>query len=664
MSPTGPVAAKAEGIRSAPGAATTRRPKVLLVGGPDVDARLDLMRALRDTIAVGALGTRPALRDKFAAAGFEYGSYILSRRVNPVLDLITLGQLMLIFRRSRPDIVHAFDTKPGVWACLAARWAGVPVVIGTVTGLGALYARGAGLSPTRRIFEILQRWTSRVSDVTVFQNPDDARRFIAAGIAPAEKTRVLPGSGVDTARFDRMRMSAAEQARAREDLGLRPGQLVVTMISRIIRSKGVLEFEEAARQICAVRSDVRFILAGPADGAARDRLGEPELAALRQSGIWIGPRSDVPALLSVSDIFVLPSAYPEGIPRVLLEAASMGLAIVTVDAPGCREVVEHDVTGLLVPARDGAALREAIRRLLDAPTLRARFGQRARRLAVGRFDLSAVATRTGGVYRQLLIRKGVFRAPGTALEAGEAAPDAKGRRPLYERAKRIFDILFATGALLVTWPLILMGALAITLTSPGPALYRARRAGLRGRPFAMLKLRTMRAGADSPDRRITAQEDERVTPVGTVLRRFQIDELPQFWHVLRGEMAVVGPRAEDWDVVRQYYTPVQWRTLDIRPGMVSPADITWYPNLTYHDPPLPGVSAQEHYIRRHMPLQLAECLRYMERQSLLGDLRIIVQTAYCVLIRSWWPSRRIAVPVAPRGGAPAGIARAGRQGEV
>ena len=79
------------------------------------------------------------------AAGFDYGSYILSRRVNPVLDLISLGQLMLIFRRSRPDIVHAFDTKPGIWACLAARWAGVPVVIGTVTGLGALYA-GGGLN--------------------------------------------------------------------------------------------------------------------------------------------------------------------------------------------------------------------------------------------------------------------------------------------------------------------------------------------------------------------------------------------------------------------------------------------------------------------------------------------------------------------------------------
>ena len=439
---------------------------------------------------------------------------------------------------------------------------------------------------------------------------------------------------------------------------------MVTMISRVIRSKGVLEFAEVAGQIRAVRPHVRCILAGPADGDARDRLGKPELTALRGSGIWIGPRSDVPALLSVSDIFVLPSAYPEGIPRVLLEAASMGLAIVTADAPGCREVVEHNVTGLLVPAGDGAGLREAIRRLLDAPALRARFGRAARRLAVERFDLSVVAAETDAVYRQLLTRKGGVRAPVAAPEARTAGPDATTRGRFYGTAKRIFDVLFATGALLATWPLILIGALAITLTSRGPALYRARRAGLGGRPFAMVKLRTMRAGADAPGRRITANADDRVTPVGAVLRRFQIDELPQFWNVLRGEMAVVGPRAEDWDVVRQHYTPEQRRTLDIRPGMVSPADLTWYPNLTYHDPPPPGVSTEAHYIQRHMPLQLAECLRYMERQSLLGDLTIIVHTAYCVLIRSWWPPRRKAVPAASVADPAARGLRADRQEEA
>ncbi len=214
-------------------------------------------------------------------------------------------------------------------------------------------------------------------------------------------------------------------------------------------------------------------------------------------------------------------------------------------------------------------------------------------------------------------------------------------------AKRIFDVLFSLIAILLTWPLILLGTLAVRLTSRGPAFYRARRAGLHGRPFAMFKLRTMRVGTDASNRRVTAADDDRITPVGRVLRKFQIDELPQFWNVLRGEMSVVGPRAEELEIVHQHYTSEQWRTLDVRPGIVSPADITWYPNLTYHDPPPPGVSVQEHYLQRHMPLQLAECLRYVQRQSLLLDLVVIAQTAYCVLVRSWLPPKR--KPVIPHG---------------
>ncbi len=201
--------------------------------------------------------------------------------------------------------------------------------------------------------------------------------------------------------------------------------------------------------------------------------------------------------------------------------------------------------------------------------------------------------------------------------------------------KRLFDIVFATFALLVTWPLILIGAAAVKLTSPGPAFYRAKRAGLRGKPFQMYKLRTMRAGMDASDRRVTEENDDRITPVGRFLRKFEIDELPQFWNVLKGEMSVVGPRPEDWDIVEKCYTPRQRRTFQVRPGVVSPFDVHWYPDITYHDPPPPGVSLQEYYLKRHMPIQLAEAMDYIEHQSLLLDLQVIMQTAYCILVRSW-----------------------------
>jgi lipopolysaccharide/colanic/teichoic acid biosynthesis glycosyltransferase len=210
--------------------------------------------------------------------------------------------------------------------------------------------------------------------------------------------------------------------------------------------------------------------------------------------------------------------------------------------------------------------------------------------------------------------------------------------------KRLFDIVLAACALVVTGPLVLLGALAVKLTSRGPIFYRATRAGLGGRAFMMFKLRTMRVATDSADRKITAAHDDRLTGVGRVLRKFKIDELPQLWNVLRGDMSIVGPRPEDWDIVQEHYTAEQRRALAVRPGIASPVDVLWYPDLTYHDPAPPGVSAQEHYLRRHLPVQAAEAIRYVERQSLLVDLQVLARLVFCVLVRSWLPGRPRPLP--------------------
>ncbi|HLJ96383.1 MAG TPA: sugar transferase [Gemmataceae bacterium] len=212
------------------------------------------------------------------------------------------------------------------------------------------------------------------------------------------------------------------------------------------------------------------------------------------------------------------------------------------------------------------------------------------------------------------------------------------RRAGFPATKRLLDIAVASVALLVAGPLILIAAILVKLTTRGPAFYRAKRAGLWGQPFIMFKLRTMRTGTDSPDRKITADEDDRVTPVGWWLRKFKIDEVPQFWNVLRGDMAIVGPRPEDWDIVERYYTAEQRRSLDVRPGIASPVDVNWYPDLTYHDPAPPGVPMQEHYLQRHLPVQVAEAIRYVERQSLWLDAEVILRMIFCVLVRSWLPS--------------------------
>ena len=196
----------------------------------------------------------------------------------------------------------------------------------------------------------------------------------------------------------------------RSELRIQPDEIVVTMISRLIRSKGVLEFMDAARAVHLNYPHVRFLLIGPEDKESIDRLDAVELTELKQTVIWPGVRRDIPAVLAISDIFAFPTAHGEGIPRVLMEAASMRLPIVTTDAPGCNEVVDNGINGFLIPVHDANALSQAILRLIKQPELRERFGDASRRRMVERFDLSVIATQTRLVYRQLLARKGLLNA--------------------------------------------------------------------------------------------------------------------------------------------------------------------------------------------------------------------------------------------------------------
>ncbi|MGH7559673.1 MAG: sugar transferase [Gemmatimonadales bacterium] len=193
-------------------------------------------------------------------------------------------------------------------------------------------------------------------------------------------------------------------------------------------------------------------------------------------------------------------------------------------------------------------------------------------------------------------------------------------------AKRLFDLLSATVALVVLAPVLLLAAVGIRLSSPGPVLHRAPRAGRFGRPFTMYKLRTMRFGAHQ-GARVTAAGDPRVFPLGRLLRRLKIDELPQLVNVLRGEMSVVGPRPEDPGIVVEQYRPAHWHTLRVRPGLSSPGSL-------YHDTHcvrlVAGDDPERLYLERVLPLKLALDLVYVRRASFGYDLVIIARTLWVI----------------------------------
>lgn len=193
--------------------------------------------------------------------------------------------------------------------------------------------------------------------------------------------------------------------------------------------------------------------------------------------------------------------------------------------------------------------------------------------------------------------------------------------------RRIVDIAISSVALLLVSPLLVAVALAIKLSSPGPVLYRARRVGRGRQTFDMLKFRSMTRKSGGPI--ITAHDDPRVFPVGRFIRRTKLDELPQFINVLRGEMAIVGPRPEDPAIVRDFYTGWMLETLDVRPGMTSPGAIFYYSHIEHT---LSGPETERDYVERVLVPKLAIERGYMEKATVASDMCVMVRT-FGILIR-------------------------------
>jgi glycosyltransferase involved in cell wall biosynthesis len=301
----------------------------------------------------------------------------------------SLRALRQLYRDLSPTIVHHVTVKPVLYGSLARRMTGGGAVVNAVPGLGYVFlARGVRARLRRFLVECLYRVALGGTQTrAVFQNPDDLEQFVARGLIRRDQVVLIRGSGVDLADFAFVEEPA--------------GDPLVILPARMLRDKGVGEFVEAARLVRATLPRVRFALVGGCD-ANRSAIEERQLRAWNAEGVveWWGQRDDMPDVLRQASIVCLPS-FREGLPKALIEAAASGRAIVTTDVPGCREVVTHRENGLLVPARDSAALAAAITTLVRDPALRRRMGRAGRVRAEREFSLESVVRQTLDVYATL-----------------------------------------------------------------------------------------------------------------------------------------------------------------------------------------------------------------------------------------------------------------------
>ena len=368
--------------------------------------RAPIVRALVERgVRVYAVAPEGDFARDIEALGAEFVPWRLNRgSVNPYTEMVSLVSLLRIYRRLRPDVAQHFTIKPNVYGAMAARLAGVPVVVGGVTGLGYAFAEGGRRrSVLRPVARLLYRLTAALSDGVTFQTAHDADVLFGASGRFRRSALVIPGgSGINLAAYSQEAVSAESRREMRAALGISPDAPVVAMASRLLYDKGVAEYVEAARAVRSRLQDAVFVLAGARDPDNRESVTEEDIAAWRRSGdvLLPGHVSDVPCLLALSDVVALPS-YHEGVPRSLIEAAAMGRAIVATAIPGAAAVVEDGVNGTLVPPRDANALAAAIEALLGNAEMRARYGAASRRKAEREFDERVVAERYVAEYARL-----------------------------------------------------------------------------------------------------------------------------------------------------------------------------------------------------------------------------------------------------------------------
>jgi glycosyltransferase involved in cell wall biosynthesis len=321
-----------------------------------------------------------------------------TRAMRPAEDALALAELVRLFRRIRPDVVHTHNPKPGLYGRVAARLARVPVVVNTVHGLYASPLDGAA---RKTVVYGLERFAGAFSDAELVQNPEDVDVLRRLRV-PAAKLTVL-GNGIDLSRFDASRCDEAARVAARAELGATgPDDVVVGLVGRLVREKGYPEVFAAAELLRHRAPDVRVAVVGPDDPDKADALTAEDRELAARAGVrFLGNRDDVERLYAGMDVYVLAS-YREGFPRSAMEAAAMGVPIVATDIRGCRQVVDHDRTGLLVPVRDAGALADAVARLAGQPDRREAMGRAAAQKARDEFDQRRCIERTLEVYRRHL----------------------------------------------------------------------------------------------------------------------------------------------------------------------------------------------------------------------------------------------------------------------
>lgn len=502
----------------------------------------------------------------------------ISRRITPLRDILSLIQLYLTIRHIAPDIIHFSTPKAALLGAIAAWLARVPNRLFVVRGIHTESATGT----SGRIFRLAEALTAKFSTHCICVSPSLLSYGIEQGILAAANSLVVANgmsNGIDTDRF----APSAEENQFSRTIGF---------VGRLAADKGIKELAEAWQGLRDDFPTARLLLVGPWDEEApvdpqvRRRLEDDSRVEIA------GFVNDTLPYYKRMSLFVYPSHGTEGFPNAPMEAAAMELPMIATCVIGNVDAVIDGVTGTLIPPRDTVQLAEALRDYLNQPELGRSRGKAGRERVIANFQCETVWQGWHAEYQSLLRRHA-------------------NQGWYHKYGKRLLDLVGAGVGLTLLSPVILLLAVLIRFRLGSPILFRQVRPGRDGTPFALYKFRTM---TDTRDKEGTLLPDsKRLTGFGRRLRAASLDELPELFNVLRGEMSLVGPRP----LLVQYldrYTPEQARRHEVRPGLTGWAQVNGRNNLTWEE-------------------KFALDVWYVDHKSLWLDLKILMLTVLTVMGR-------------------------------
>jgi len=326
-------------------------------------------------------------------AGILFHEVEFSRKgINPFFELKTMVSLYYLFRKIKPDLVHLVTIKPYLYGGFAARIAKIPSVVSSVAGLGILFSSNAfKYIILRSILKPFYRIAfGHNNQRVIFQNTADRSALVGKSVVSRDKAVMIRGSGVDLESCPYL---------------VEPVNVpVISFAARLLIDKGVEVFAEASRILKGRNIEARFWLIGEPDPGNANSVTKVKLMQWESEGLveLLGFRQDIPDLFAQSNIVTLPSFYGEGLPKVLVEAAACGRAVITTDHPGCRDAIEPDKTGLLVPIKDPFALADAIAYLIVNSDVRYKMGEAGRALAEKDYAIERIVAMHMNIYQDLI----------------------------------------------------------------------------------------------------------------------------------------------------------------------------------------------------------------------------------------------------------------------